>query len=592
MSANFNLQKGIAHFAAILLSLSFIPVDNLVPDGNNLAKEIFLILTAGVLCAVSILVYGNKFQISRLDGLIILFLFALPVLSFFTVNSLPHNIFISISYLLLYVSMRLMICSINSPKFIASIFVRYLTLGLIIQYIIFWQQKLKIEPIIGYFFNSGPFSIYIASISVFCIGYIIVSTRVHNWLCILIPIIYTAFFFSVVYETLSRSSLMGFAAGLIIIVLDRVTYNRTIATKKIVITSFLSVFLFAIMLYVLATAFKTNSAQGRMLIYRVSLDIYKSNPVNGVGMGNFGTKYIEHQAKILSIKNKEIEALTFYAGEVNTSFNDLLHILIERGLASTFIILIVVYIVTLIAYKTRNDRQTGILTVPAYAAICAILVSGITSYPLTIAPIAALFWTFISILSGFSNSSSKKKSLNRYLFMVFIILSFLSLYYGGSYVYSIQTWKKIIKGSAQESTLPSLFEQLKYNPNYLCNTGDYYYNTKKYHEAIKYYRLASELSSSKEIRYSLGESYEKIGWTKAAEKEYLFVERSIPHLIKPKYLLAKLYYLSGQYSKFREKLQIVRTSVAKVNSLEVEIMRKQLEDFEYRLELNKKNIVY
>lgn len=157
------------------------------------------------------------------------------------------------------------------------------------------------------------------------------------------------------------------------------------------------------------------------------------------------------------------------------------------------------------------------------------------------------------------------------------------MHYGILYLSALTEWKHVILNTRKESVLPTLYRSLKFNPNYLCSLGDYYYNQNKFNEAILYYKRARTFSSSKEIVYALGESYQKLGRVQAAEQEYMFVENSLPQLIKPKYLLAKLYFDSNQYRKFCNKIADVKSLVPKVSSVEVELMKKELIDLEESL---------
>ncbi|MBC7915461.1 MAG: O-antigen ligase family protein, partial [Pyrinomonadaceae bacterium] len=379
-------------------------------------------------------------------------------------------------------------------------------------------------------------------------------------------------------ETQSRSALLGLFLGLIptlIYQLKKYSYKRIIIVLCATILVFVSLF------YLLAFKLKTGSTFGRMLIYGVSFEMVKENYLTGVGLGNFDVRYMEYQGHILSAKSA-YSSLAIFSDEISTPFNDFIHIWIEQGITSLIIFISILISFIVISVSMINSKALTYcprFVIPCSALILVILVSGITSYPLTIIPIAILFWVIIAIIDfpSLNEKSLKLHSIPSLITLVTIVTICFHLYYGISYTLAVVSWRNIITGTQDKSLLPGLSKPLKFNPNYLCAVGDFYYNSNKYYKASEYYYLASKLSPSKEIKYALGECYEKLGKFSLAEQEFLDVDKRIPHLIKPNYLLAKLYYSSKQYQKFYQQVSIVRSSEAKVSSPEVEVMRGELE---------------
>ena len=333
-------------------------------------------------------------------------------------------------------------------------------------------------------------------------------------------------------------------------------------------------------LYKVSFDLKSGSTLGRLLIYKVDLKILYDNIFLGVGLGQFPAKYCEYQSQILASNTQFSENFAIYSDEVIYAFNDLMHIAIERGLLSAILLVTIIALITL---NILNKKRVYVF--PIYHGVLSIIFSGLTSYPLLIPPIALFFWILISHCVELTNDSKQEGYTSSWKHsLTLVLIGICTFYYGVSYFISIQKWEDILLKPEKINKLPILSAQLNENPHYLCFLGDYYYNASLYQEAINTYTKASKLSTSKEIRYSLGECYKKIGLMNLAEKEYKSIERFIPHLIKPKYLLAKLYYEQGEYIKFRLKYKSIKWEEAKIPSLEIELMRQELESIDASLD--------
>src|SRR5690606_9603254 len=80
------------------------------------------------------------------------------------------------------------------------------------------------------------------------------------------------------------------------------------------------------------------------------------------------------------------------------------------------------------------------------------------------------------------------------------------------------------------------------------------------------------------VYYGLGRCYEQEGKPEAAADAYLAVQRSIPHLIKPRYLLAMLTYHQNDTTAFLEAASACIAFEPKIYNMEVVRMKQELRE--------------
>lgn len=106
--------------------------------------------------------------------------------------------------------------------------------------------------------------------------------------------------------------------------------------RQIVLISFLTILLSTTILGLYY--FKKGSADGRLLIWKVSAEMISDKPVFGHGFDGFKKRYMDYQAARFKQNPDSKEALV--AGDSNYAFNELIQLTVEHGLAGFFLILL------------------------------------------------------------------------------------------------------------------------------------------------------------------------------------------------------------------------------------------------------------
>ena len=99
------------------------------------------------------------------------------------------------------------------------------------------------------------------------------------------------------------------------------------------------------------------SASGRVLIWKVSAEMFKKNPITGVGFGNFANTYNFYQATYFaSGKGSVINKMT--AGQIRHAYNWYLETAVEFGLFGLIVFGIFWWMILVEIYKEFCPRNT------------------------------------------------------------------------------------------------------------------------------------------------------------------------------------------------------------------------------------------
>lgn len=303
------------------------------------------------------------------------------------------------------------------------------TATILVGYIIFsiyhsWFQN---ETLTNFFFpNKSIFSILLASQIAFIIP-IVYFYKQHK----ILSNFANLFLIGLIAATVILLSFTQGRAGCIglAIAIAYMAYQYLSATifKRLVLFMALPAVVFltaAILLY------KSDSSNGRLLIYKVSAGMLKENWLWGIGHGQFKIQYNQYQAAYFAAHNIDSkEALladnTFFA------FNDLLQAVIENGLvALLFLAAIILFLVFQIKKAKTNADNKHFFTASVASLLC-IVTGTLFSYPLQILPIAIQATLCLCIINSFETEKNFQIELpeigRKIVSTVFILLSTLLL---------------------------------------------------------------------------------------------------------------------------------------------------------------------
>ncbi|WP_300828928.1 O-antigen ligase family protein [uncultured Rikenella sp.] len=169
----------------------------------------------------------------------------------------------------------------------------------------------------------------------------------------------------VLFLTDSRAAWVGFAVALF-----SMLFTRRFRYKKTVLGALTAIFVLG---FFALYRYKKESADGRLLIWRVSADVISQKPGIGHGVGTFPERYMFAQADYFA-RNPESRFVAV-ADQVSVPFNEWLGIVCEQGVVGGVLALLL-FGTALCGGATESQRQGRVLLVGLGAF-------SLFSYPLT-----------------------------------------------------------------------------------------------------------------------------------------------------------------------------------------------------------------
>jgi len=142
----------------------------------------------------------------------------------------------------------------------------------------------------------------------------------------------------------NRSFFLGFLSALLFVV-------YVFSQRKIKLGYIIGLLIFLTLS--LALFFKLGSSKGRVLIYKVSMDIFKDHWLKGLGFGELKQRYLAYQASYFAKDNYAAQELLL-ADNTYFVFNDYWEFVLEWGLGAVVIIVGLAYLCFLSISKARH----------------------------------------------------------------------------------------------------------------------------------------------------------------------------------------------------------------------------------------------
>lgn len=355
--------------------------------------------------------------------------------------------------------------------------------------------------------------------------------------------------------------------------------------------------------------YKKDSADGRMLIWKVATQIIQDYPILGVGHDRFKAHYMDYQADYF--REHPNSPYVLVADDNQYAFNEPLHVWAENGLIGILLAAGIVFSVFFTPLRNFSLQVSGSkLTEPEIwnlkpetilrASMLSVGVFGLFAYPREILPIKLTVFLCLALLAGmvrpvFTMSlHSPKKTVQSVLLKLPVSIATLTLLLWitpriqelrGAY----KTWKDafdLYNYSLYSDCIEDYeraYPMLQNNGEYLINYGKALSIAEKHAEAIAVLEQAKKYQSNSILYTASGDSYKAMKKYELAESCYLQAKHMASVKFYPLYLLAKLYDESGQQEKAVEIAEAVLEKDVKVESTAI----REIRDDVMKLLINK-----
>jgi len=586
----------------LVLSTVF-AVDETLASGIVSAKYFWFYGAMGFTALVSLLVYRCRRAACKFypaDVLLALFTcFLLAVNYFDSGNTFSTKWVLLVMLLLLFFYFRVALQNKTLRFYISAFFVFTGLLEAVWglrQLYGFTPSYHNLFKLTGSFFNSGPYSGYIAVVAPLALHAILKDAIVFkrkfyigfllHYLRFTLSILTFTSAILVLPATMSRAAWIAATVGCAFVLL--LYYLQKTHVRAYLIRQRKSVILFLCIGVVLLACgtvgiyqLKKNSADGRALIWKTTLKMVPKHPM-GVGLGHFSGAYGEEQAAYFA-SGKYSKQEELVAGNPEYAFNEYLQIITEFGVVA--LVLFAAFIALIyMGIKRKAIAETG--------GLISLLVFASMSYPFNLLPFLIVLVFLMALIltqrqavrvEGFTEKNVVLPwQAVLMLLTVAVVILFATLYQRYPTYNAYKEWNNLkMMGNTDaypqmkndyEKLYPYLSDQTSFLFEYaqcLNKAGEYEKSNQVLAQAIK-------ISCDPMLYNIIGKNYQGLKNYQLAEQNFLLASRVVPSRIYPYYLLANLYTESGNTRKAMLMAQKVLKKEPKVQSTAVNEMREKM----------------
>lgn len=319
--------------------------------------------------------------------------------------------------------------------------------------------------------------------------------------------------------------------------------------------------------------YKTDSADGRMLIWKCSWNIIKEKPLLGHGIHAFKAHYMDYQAAYF--QEHPTSKYAMLAGNVNHPFNEFISIWIQFGIIGLIGLALILFF--LWKYYRRNPTNQGQC---AWLSLLAIGVCGMFSYPLTYPFVwLIVLWDCFILLSNARLNSVIPQFIYKMTGCILIIFGVTLAYKLATNIQAEYQWKKnMVSMQTNEKKLreyEKLMTKLRNNPYFLYNYAVELYYADLHKESLEIAEKCRIYWADYDLEMLVGENYKKMSSYNDALMHFEKASLMVPVKFMPLYRMFQI----CKEQKETDKLEIMANRIVnkpiKINSPLIEQMKRE-----------------
>ena len=275
---------------------------------------------------------------------------------------------------------------------------------------------------------------------------------------------------------------------------------------------------------------RTDSADGRILIWKVALDMVTEHPFWGYGPNGFDAHYMQWQAEYLT--NHPDSPHILLADNVAVPFNEFLGIAINYGLTGICLVFALIGLTAWLLFRRITDR--GLLMGMTGALIVWSMFSYIYNQPFV--------WVLtVVIITAALSTLMPKRNIGRFSAIVILCLSVAAIAYKATKFCCRIDWHIVQDSSLRGHTMElmpqyaKLYSHLNDDSGFLYNYGAELHYIGRYDESLKILKECVPLYNDYNVQMLLADDFAKIGMSDSAIFHYRFAARMVPCKFLPLY---------------------------------------------------------
>ncbi len=312
--------------------------------------------------------------------------------------------------------------------------------------------------------------------------------------------------------------------------------------------------------------YKKDSADGRILIWKCTVDMIKEKPVLGYGSGGFQANYMNYQAKYFRENTNSKYAML--ADDVKRPFNEYLRILTDYGLVGGALVLLLGVGVIRLWQKSRD-----VISRTTLLCLLSISVFSFFSYPFTYPHTLILFLFSVGVLvvRVYPLTEIMQPKLIAGVTVGMIILSVFTF----KRMRAEMEWCRIANLSMcgqTEKVLPiyrNLQKELRNKPLFLYNFAAELNVARRYEESILIGSQCQYRFADYYTQLLLANNYKNIGEYEYAFRHWTLASEMCPNRFVPLYEQFKAYISMQDTLRAQQIGKLILEKPIKIQSMEV-----------------------
>src|SRR5690606_2453752 len=550
--------------------------------------------------------FFRKVQWNVVDGFILL-LFIYSIVRLFFQEIISQSAWVQLTFLAGSYGVTRILWSSIDKKSLQYILIALLLAGIaeavygLGQLYGIWPSHHHLFLLTGTFFNPGPYSGWMAClvpVAVYGIMQNNKRAKAHPWVNYL-SWTYLLMSVLVLVPASSRAALLAATAGGVAVSWPRIKNSSLWQSTwfKVALPSLVVIGL--VCLYLM----KTDSADGRILIYKVTTDMIADAPFCGFGWNSFPMMYNNYQAVYFENGHGN-EREEYLADHVVFGFNEFLEFTAEMGMVG---LLFLAGSIILLIRKWRERTKKQNIQPFHYLGISVLLawsVFALFSYPMSVPALVIILPVSLSGLNTafdifksntdpiYINPISKNLPINFITGIILVLLSVYSIYWVLYFRPLTQEW--MVANANQElqhyeianNLYNTLYPEFRSEGLFLQYAGKSHSINRTFYASEQLLERALLFSADPAIFTTLGKDYtlfSKVDSLKKLRAEILLTRAKYisPSKHYPRYLLTKYYQSIGEKEKSWNEAKALLTTKSKVTSAasaEIKVEMQQLID--------------
>ena len=286
---------------------------------------------------------------------------------------------------------------------------------------------------------------------------------------------------------------------------------------------------------------KKDSANGRLLIWKVSFAMIKDKPFWGHGYGAFQAQYMDYQAEYF--RSNSDSKFKLLADNVKHPFNEFIKVAVEFGIAGLAVIFLVILLVLWRIIKSTNENRELVLS-----GLVSFFVLACFSYPLQYVATWLLLAFYLSAILPPKEIRIRNTPVSVITRVTIVVACIFALSHLIRQVGAEKKWKTIAMSSLRGNTEKMLPEYrklylafLKRNPFFLYNYGAELNVAGKFDKSIDILTECKKRFNDYDLQMLMADNYCKKGEIEKAIQAYQHASNMIPCRFLPIYQLFKIY---------------------------------------------------